>query len=125
MLPESGRKQLPVRRFTGGNPSRSSPSRAAHAPAAAAGGAPELVAGYGIANPWALDLTDGTECVFSHGAEDNVDGLRPNYECSDGRYVFGDPDETRSGWMVQLGASQSGPLTERIGVTDAWLFAIR
>jgi hypothetical protein len=81
--------------------------------------------GDGIANPWALELTDGTECVFSHGAEDNVGGLRPNYGCSDGRFVFGNPDETRSGWMVQLGASQSGPLTAQIGVTDAWLFANR
>ena len=86
---------------------------------------PNLVAGDSIAHPWALDLTDGTDCVFSHGAEDNVSGLRPNYECSDGRFVFGDPDETRSGWLVQLGASQIGPLTKQIGVTDAWLFANR
>jgi hypothetical protein len=86
---------------------------------------PNSVPGDGIANPWALDLTDGTECVFSHGAEDNVSGLRPNYGCNDGRFVFGNPDETRSGWMVQLGASQSGPLTAQIGVTNAWLFANR
>jgi hypothetical protein len=81
--------------------------------------------GDGIANPWALELTDGTVCVFSHGAEDDVGGLRPNYECSDGRFVFGEPDETHSGWSVQLGASQSGPLTAKIGVTDAWIFANR
>ncbi|HZV25449.1 MAG TPA: hypothetical protein VFG00_04080 [Acidothermaceae bacterium] len=81
--------------------------------------------GYGIANPWALDLTDGTECVFSHGAEDNVNGLRPNYACSDGRYVFGNPDETLSGWSVQLGASIRGPLTDQIGITSAWLFGNR
>lgn len=81
--------------------------------------------GFALSSPWAVDLTDGTECVFSHGAEDNVGGLRPNYQCSDGRFVFGDPDETRSSWMVQLGASQSGPLTGQIGVTDAWFFANR
>jgi hypothetical protein len=86
---------------------------------------PNTVAGYGIANPWAVDLTDGTECVFEHGAEANVNGLRPNYRCSDGRFVFGNPDESRSGWSVQLGASQDGPLTGQIGVTDAWLFANR
>ena len=57
--------------------------------------------------------------------EDNVSGLRPNYGCNDGRFVFGNPDETRSGWMVQLGASQSGPLAAQIGVTNAWLFANR
>jgi hypothetical protein len=86
---------------------------------------PNFAPGEGIANPWALDLTDGTECVFEHGAEDNVGGLRPNYRCSGGRYVFGNPDQTQSGWSVQLGASQSGPLTEQIGVTDAWIFANR
>jgi hypothetical protein len=79
--------------------------------------------GYSAADPWALDLTDGTECVFEHGAEDDVGGLRPNYRCSDGRFVFGNPDETISGWSVQLGASQSGPLTTKIGATDAWIFA--
>jgi hypothetical protein len=86
---------------------------------------PNLAAGESIAHPWALDLTDGTSCVFEHGAEDDVGGLRPNYRCSDGRFVFGDPDETRSGWLVQLGASQSGPLTKQIGVSEAWVFAYR
>jgi hypothetical protein len=86
---------------------------------------PNLAPGDGITTPWALDLTDGTECVFEHGAEDNVGGLRPNYRCSDGRFVFGNPDEAVSGWSVQLGASQSGPLTAKIGVTDAWIFANR
>jgi hypothetical protein len=86
---------------------------------------PSSAPGESIANPWALDLNDGTQCVFEHGAEDNVGGLRPNYRCSDGRFVFGNPDESRSEWSVQLGASQDGPLTERIGVTDAWLFANR
>jgi hypothetical protein len=86
---------------------------------------PNLAPGESIAHPWVLDLTDGTECVFEHGAEDNVGGLRPNYRCSDGRFAFGDPDETRSGWTVQLGASQSGPLTQQIGVSEAWVFAYR
>ena len=86
---------------------------------------PKLWPGYALTSPWAVDLNDGTECVFSHGAEDNVDGLRPNYQCTDGRFVFGDPDETRSGWMVQLGASQSGPLTGQTELTDAWFFANR
>jgi hypothetical protein len=86
---------------------------------------PSSVPGESIANPWALDLNDGTECVFEHGAEANVGGLRPNYRCSDGRFVFGNPDESRSEWSVQLGASQSGPLTERAGATDAWFFANR
>jgi hypothetical protein len=86
---------------------------------------PNSAPGESIAHPWVLDLTDGTECVFEHGAEDDVGGLRPNYRCSDGRFVFGDPDETRSGWMVQLGASQSGPLTGQIGATNAWFFANR
>jgi hypothetical protein len=86
---------------------------------------PSSAPGESIANPWALDLNDGTECAFEHGAEDNVGGLRPNYRCSDGRFVFGNPDESRSEWTVQLGASQSGPLTERTGVTSAWLFANR
>jgi hypothetical protein len=81
--------------------------------------------GYAITTPWAVDLNDGTECVFEHGAEDDVGGLRPNYRCTDGRFVFGDPDETRSGWMVQLGASQSGPLTGQISLTAAWFFANR
>jgi hypothetical protein len=84
---------------------------------------PSSAPGESIANPWALDLNDGAQCVFEHGAEDNVGGLRPNYRCSDGRFVFGNPDESRSEWSVQLGASQDGPLTEQIGVTDAWLFA--
>ncbi len=88
-------------------------------------GSPNLRPGYAIPNPWAVDLNDGTECVFEHGAEDNVDGLRPNYRCSDGRFVFGDPDETLSGWMVQLGASQSGPLTVQTWLSDAWFFANR
>jgi hypothetical protein len=86
---------------------------------------PNSAPGESIGYPWVLDLTDGTECLFEHGAEDDVGGLRPNYRCSDGRFVFGDPDETRSGWEVQLGASQSGPLTKQIGVTDAWVFAYR
>jgi hypothetical protein len=86
---------------------------------------PNSAPGESLANPWVLDLPDGTACVFEHGAEDNVGGLRPNYRCSDGRFVFGNPDESRSGWSVQLGASQDGPLTGQIGVTDAWLFANR
>jgi hypothetical protein len=86
---------------------------------------PNLAPGESIAHPWALFLTDGTTCVFEHGAEDDVGGLRPNYRCSDGRFVFGDPDESRSGWLVQLGASQSGPLTKQIGVSEAWVFAYR
>jgi len=90
-----------------------------------AAASPNSWPGYAITNPWAVDLNDGTECVFSHGAEDNIGGLRPNYECSDGRFVFGNPDESESEWSVQLGASQSGPLTERTGVTSAWFFANR
>ncbi len=86
---------------------------------------PKSWPGYALTNPWAVVLNDGTECVFSQGAEDNVDGLRPNYACSDGRFVFGDPDETRSGWMVQLGASQAGPLTGQAELSDAWFFANR
>jgi hypothetical protein len=94
-------------------------------------GAPEAAAipsppatwpGYSAATPWAIELSDSTVCVFVNGAEDNVDGLRPQDRCSDGRYLFGDPDETATAWNVKVGASQSGPLTGTATIAKVWIF---
>ena len=79
--------------------------------------------GYSPAVPWAIELSDGTMCVFSHGAEDNVNGLRPEDGCPDGRFLFGDATESTGLWTVQVGASQSGPLIGTTTIKRVWIFA--
>jgi len=79
--------------------------------------------GYHPAIPWAIELSDGTVCVFSSGAEETVGGLRPEDSCADGRFLFGDPTESAAKWTVQVGASQSGPLTGAMTIERVWIFA--
>jgi hypothetical protein len=79
--------------------------------------------GYHPAVPWAIELSDGTICVFSHGAEDNVSGLRPQDGCTDGRFLFGDPTESTALWTVQVGGALSGPVTGATTIARVWIFA--
>jgi len=79
--------------------------------------------GYHPTVPWAIELSAGTVCVYSQGAEDLVSGLRPEDGCTDGRYLFGDPSESAASWTVRVGASQSGPLTGTATIERVWIFA--
>lgn len=50
--------------------------------------------------PWALRLSNGDECRFITGATTVVAGLRLNYQCTSGAFVFGDPDRSRPEWSI-------------------------
>jgi hypothetical protein len=79
------------------------------------------------AQPWLLQLGDGTTCGFLTGATFGVHGERANYGCSDQQYIIGLPQTGRVWYAVKvhLGPKPGpqGPTADRIyvvSVTHVW-----
>ena len=70
--------------------------------------------------PWALELSNGTRCVFLTGATTAVAGMRANYGCVGGRMsIVGDIDRTLPLWRV-LADDSVGVVLRLVGVRTAW-----
>ncbi|MEV4757358.1 hypothetical protein AB0J86_19885 [Micromonospora sp. NPDC049559] len=63
------------------------------------------------ADPWYLQLEDGTLCALADGATDELDGMRLNYSCVDDSYLYGDPDRGTPIWTIarKTDATPLGP----------------
>ena len=76
--------------------------------------------------PWALELTDGTRCIFAQGATSVEAGLRQNYLCWRGteRYpkglsLFGEPERSPPLWTIYGGTESASQLTKH-AIATAW-----
>lgn len=75
----------------------------------------ELLAAF----PWAVELVDGSRCVFLTGATIGIAGMRLNYGCENRSGVLGDVDRSQPLWRVFVRPA-SGWTVRRIGVAVAW-----
>lgn len=76
--------------------------------------------GIGHGLPWALELTNGTRCVFLTGATSAVAGMRVNYGCVGGSLsVVGEVDRTLPQWRVFVDAGK-GVTVQMQGLAVVW-----
>jgi len=68
------------------------------------GGAPP---GDPSVEPWAIEVASGARCGLVTGATAAIDGLRANYECSDGSWLWGLPDRSEQPWSILSSAAIS------------------
>ncbi len=71
------------------------------------------------AQPWALQLADGSQCLLLGGATTVVAGQRLNYDCDNGLALYGNVQRQGSVWMIYTGAQHSAQLTLR-PVATTW-----
>jgi hypothetical protein len=71
------------------------------------------------ADPWYVQLSDGTRCGLMGGATDELDGLRLNYECLDGSYLYGDPRHTAPYWTISRRAGAAA--ASQVQIARAWM----
>ena len=72
------------------------------------------------AQPWALQLTDGSHCELMGGATGTVNGMRLHYECRpDQLALYGNPDRSAPVWTIYGGALNASQLTKRT-IAIAW-----
>jgi hypothetical protein len=55
--------------------------------------------------PWDVELAGGVTCRAISGATASVGGARANYDCSDGRVLWGDPNRSKPLWTMRSSAS--------------------
>jgi hypothetical protein len=70
--------------------------------------------------PWALELADGSRCVFVTGATTVVGGRRLNYACGRTRVLFGEPDRSRSVWRIRMARDATGANMTTVPIRVAW-----
>jgi hypothetical protein len=69
--------------------------------------------------PWAVQLVDGSRCVYLTGATMGIAGMRLNYGCENHSGVIGDVDRSEPLWRVFV-QPVSGWTVRQIGVAVAW-----
>ena len=70
--------------------------------------------------PWALELSDGSRCLFLTGATTVVRGYRLNYSCSRTRFLFGSPRRTDPTWRIRLSSTPEGDRMRLVRIRRAW-----
>ncbi|HLJ58772.1 MAG TPA: hypothetical protein VKZ50_03475 [bacterium] len=75
--------------------------------------------GIGQGLPWALELTNGTRCVFLTGATSAVAGMRVNYGCVGGPSVVGELDRTLPQWRAFVDPGK-GVTVQMQGLAVVW-----
>jgi hypothetical protein len=71
------------------------------------------------ADPWYLQLDDGTRCGVLGGATDEFNGLRLNYACPDGSQLYGEPIRSAPFWTISRRAKDAAGFTQA-RITRAW-----
>lgn len=69
--------------------------------------------------PLYMKLSTGDDCAFMSGATGAIGGLRLNYGCESGGYIYGDPIRDRAAWTVRFQGARSSAL-KRVVVRRAW-----
>jgi hypothetical protein len=70
--------------------------------------------------PWAMQLADGSHCVFLQGASSAVDGLRFNYTCApDKLALYGEPQRGSAVWTIFAGPRNASQLA-RVPIAIVW-----
>lgn len=63
--------------------------------------------------PWALQLSDGTRCLFAQGATSTITGLRFNYTCNTARlWLYGSSDRKAAVWTIFGGRAHASQLRQ-------------
>jgi hypothetical protein len=70
--------------------------------------------------PWAVELANGSRCVFASGASTVVDGRRLNSFCGRNRYLFGSPDTSRSVWRIRMSRDPNGAGMRKAAIRRSW-----
>ena len=63
-------------------------------------------------DPWQIELTDGQDCVLESGATTTVAGMRANYSCDNGGWLYGSADRAGTVWTIFYAAPNSTSLTQ-------------
>jgi hypothetical protein len=72
--------------------------------------------------PWALELQDGTRCIFDSGASRVLQRLRANYFCRrGGAELFGLPDRRSEPWTIASAGARATHLGPRLAIVRAWM----
>jgi hypothetical protein len=72
--------------------------------------------------PWALELYDGSRCLFDGGATAAIGGRRLNYFCGARAKtgLWGYPGRTTEPWRIYAAPFAAKHLSERVAIRDAW-----
>jgi type II secretory pathway pseudopilin PulG len=69
---------------------------------------------------WMIILSNGETCTFAGGATEEVAGMRLNYDCSDGAYLYGDPVNENGAFSIYR-QGPGNPALAKVHVATAYL----
>lgn len=69
--------------------------------------------------PWVIMTADGEICTGLPGTGSVLAGMRRNYQCPDGRGLYGFPDRTQPVWRIWSRPKDSASMT-RTAIATAW-----
>jgi hypothetical protein len=70
--------------------------------------------------PWDIELAGDVTCRDVSGATASVAGLRANYDCSDGRVLWGDPNGSTPLWTMRSSASYRPTHFDTVVLAAVW-----
>lgn len=70
--------------------------------------------------PWAVELGDGTQCVFLTGATSVIAGLRINYGCAGGGVLVGEPRRQSDARTIFYGSGYKANAVTELPIAEAW-----
>jgi hypothetical protein len=71
--------------------------------------------------PWALELSNGSRCVYAIGTMPMIAGNRLNYSCKPRGFVLGFPAMETHTWLVSFVNDRNRPDFKKLGVIKAYL----
>jgi len=73
------------------------------------------------AQPWAIQLASGADCVYSSTTTSHVQGKRLNYVCSAKLDLWGFPNRKKRSWTILAAPPNATSLRRHAAILHAWM----